>query len=65
MPGPTSRVDHAVFVDRYGRRRRLVVGTGLVVALALVAWLAVMALAVADVVGQADASARPAIDAPY
>jgi hypothetical protein len=57
-------VDKAVFVDRYGRRRRLVVGTGLVVAVALVAWLAVMALALAGVVGQADAVARPAIDAP-
>lgn len=37
-----SRVDKAVFVDRYGRRRRAVIGAGLVVAALFVAWLALM-----------------------
>jgi hypothetical protein len=50
MPSTASRVDKSVFVDRYGRRRRAVISTGLVVAVALVTWLAVMCFGFAGVV---------------
>ena len=49
MPRTASRVDRAVFVDRYGRRRRAVVGTGVVLAVVLAAWLAVMCVGFAGV----------------
>jgi len=40
--GPESKVYNAVFVDRYGRRRRAVIGVGLLVAVMLVVWLTLM-----------------------
>jgi MFS family permease len=39
-------IDEAVFVDRYGRRRRVVIGAGLVLAAALLGWLALMGVGV-------------------
>ncbi|HLL69205.1 MAG TPA: hypothetical protein VK453_26355 [Micromonosporaceae bacterium] len=37
-----SVVEDSVFVDRYGRRRQVVIGAGVVLAGALVAWLALI-----------------------
>ena len=51
-PRTPSTVHKAVFVDRDGRRRRAVIGTGLVLALALVAWLVVMGVGFAVVLSQ-------------
>jgi hypothetical protein len=45
-----TRAHPSVFVDRYGRRRRAVVGTGVLVAAVLVAWLALMGIVIATVV---------------
>ena len=52
MPRSASRAHHTVFVDRYGRRRRAVISTGVVVAAILVAWLTVIGIVVATVVPQ-------------
>jgi hypothetical protein len=41
------RIDQAVFVDRYGRRRRVVIGVGTVVSLMLAGWLALVGVGVA------------------
>jgi hypothetical protein len=43
---PRYAIDEAVFVDRYGRRRRVVIGAGFVVAAVLLGWLALMGLGV-------------------
>lgn len=43
-------IEDPVFVDRNGRRRPLVVGAGLVVALALIGWLALMVVSIVAVV---------------
>jgi MFS family permease len=39
-------IDEAVFVDRYGRRRRIVIGAGFVLAAALLGWLVLMGVGV-------------------
>jgi hypothetical protein len=70
MPRTASRVDRAVFVDRYGRRRRAVIGTGFVLAAVLVAWLAVMCIGFAGVVqpgsdDQPGPDDRADIDSPH
>jgi hypothetical protein len=39
-------IDDAVFVDRYGRRRRVVIAAGFVVAAVLLVWLALMGMGV-------------------
>jgi hypothetical protein len=41
------RIDRAVFVDRYGRRRRVVIGLGTVLSLMLLGWLALVGVGVA------------------
>ena len=57
-------IDEAVFVDRYGRRRRVVIGAGFVVAAALLGWLVLMGLGVVAAVvappGPAAAGDAPA-----
>src|SRR5262245_59082328 len=40
-------VSRPVFVDRYGARRRLVIGVGLVLAVLLLAWLALVGVGMA------------------
>jgi hypothetical protein len=57
MVSSASKVDKSVFVDRYGRRRRAVVSTGLVLAIALLTWLGVMCFGFAGVV-------QPGADGP-
>jgi len=48
-------IDEAVFVDRYGRRRRVVIGAGFVLVAVLLGWLTLMGIGViAAVVGPTD-----------
>lgn len=51
MPTTTPRTDHAVFVDRYGRRRSAMIGTGVFIGIALIAWLVIMCIGFEVVVG--------------
>ncbi len=45
-----GRIDNAVFVDRYGRRRKAVIGVGLTVSALLIGWLLFIGVGVAAVV---------------
>jgi MFS family permease len=45
----THKVEKAVFVDRYGRRRRVVIGLGLIAAVALIGWLGLMVVSIVAV----------------
>jgi hypothetical protein len=58
VPRRPAKVHKPVFVDRYGRRRRAVIGTGLVLGVLLVAYLLVMGVSFAAVLG---GGARPAV----
>ena len=42
MRTTTRKSDHTVFVDRYGRRRRAVIATGVVLGVVLLLWLTIM-----------------------
>ncbi|HEX8632172.1 MAG TPA: hypothetical protein VF755_28770 [Catenuloplanes sp.] len=42
-------MEKAVFVDRYGRRRRVVIGLGLIAAVALIGWLGLMVVSIVAV----------------
>jgi hypothetical protein len=42
----SAEVEQQIFVDHCGRRRRLVIAAGLVVATALITWLALMVVSV-------------------